>query len=132
MKPVKMTAVFLAALLLLSGIAAAENDWFFLHTQIYSEQSVSAALTAALPEGEAFTDREADIYRLGFAAGYDQASVPVRGVISTYVLNVNTMKFHLPECSSVKEIKEKNRRDYTGSRDVLIDVGYQPCKNCNP
>ena len=50
----------------------------------------------------------------------------------TYVLNTNTRKFHNPSCSSVKKIKDGNRQDYTGSRDDVIAMGYEPCKKCNP
>ena len=50
----------------------------------------------------------------------------------TYVLNTNTRKFHNPSCSSVKKIKDGNRQDYTGSRDDVIAMGYDPCKKCNP
>lgn len=50
----------------------------------------------------------------------------------TYVLNTNTMKFHRPSCSSVPQIKEKNREDTAESRDELIAEGYTPCRNCNP
>lgn len=53
-------------------------------------------------------------------------------VTSTYVLNTNTKKFHLPSCASVSTIKATNRKDYTGSRQALINQGYQPCKRCNP
>ena len=49
-----------------------------------------------------------------------------------YVLNKNTKKFHYPWCSSVKQIKSSNRLDYTGSREKVISMGYQPCKKCNP
>lgn len=49
-----------------------------------------------------------------------------------YVLNTNTHKFHNPGCSSVKQIKDGNRQDYTGGRDDLISMGYEPCKKCNP
>lgn len=49
-----------------------------------------------------------------------------------YVLNTNTMKFHLPSCSSADNIKASNRQDYHGSRDDLIAQGYEPCKRCNP
>lgn len=49
-----------------------------------------------------------------------------------YVVNTNTRKFHRPECSSVKDIKEKNRKDFHGSREELIEEGYEPCKRCNP
>lgn len=50
----------------------------------------------------------------------------------TYVLNTNTMKFHYPTCSSVDDMKEKNKQIYTGSRDEVINMGYVPCKRCNP
>ena len=49
-----------------------------------------------------------------------------------YVVNTNTKKFHYAYCSSANQIKEKNRMDYTGSRDDLIAQGYVPCKKCNP
>ena len=42
------------------------------------------------------------------------------------------MKFHLPECSGVATMSESNRRDYTGSRQALLDQGYSPCGTCNP
>ena len=50
----------------------------------------------------------------------------------TYVLNTNTKKFHLPSCSSVKDMKDKNKQEVTCSRDEVIDMGYVPCKHCNP
>lgn len=50
----------------------------------------------------------------------------------TYVLNTNTKKFHYPDCSSVKSMKEKNRMDVTGSREEIIDQGYSPCGRCKP
>lgn len=50
----------------------------------------------------------------------------------TYVLNINTHKFHKPTCGSVKTIKNKNRRDSTDSRDTIINSGFSPCKKCKP
>lgn len=49
-----------------------------------------------------------------------------------YVLNVNSKKFHLPTCSSVEKISDKNREEFTGSREDLIAKGYSPCGTCNP
>lgn len=49
-----------------------------------------------------------------------------------YVLNTNNRKFHNPDCSSVKQMKDKNREDYTGTREMLIRQGYEPCGQCNP
>lgn len=50
----------------------------------------------------------------------------------TYILNKNTKKIHLQSCYSVDQMKESNKKYYTGDIDDLIDQGYSPCKNCNP
>ena len=50
----------------------------------------------------------------------------------TYVLNTNTKRFHIPTCSSVKDIKPKNYQESTLTREELIDLGYKPCGRCNP
>ncbi len=49
-----------------------------------------------------------------------------------YVLNTNSRKFHLPDCSGAATISEANRQEYTGSRDDLIAEGYEPCGRCKP
>lgn len=49
-----------------------------------------------------------------------------------YVLNRNTKKFHRPDCSSVQDIKPKNKQEFSGNTETLIQQGYSPCKNCNP
>lgn len=49
-----------------------------------------------------------------------------------WVLNTNTLKFHKPSCSSVKDIKDANRRDVHMTRDDVIAQGYQPCGKCKP
>ena len=50
----------------------------------------------------------------------------------SYILNTNTKKFHRPSCSSVKQMKESNKKSSSESRDTLIAAGYDPCKKCNP
>lgn len=60
-----------------------------------------------------------------------ETSAPV-GTGTEYILNTNTKKFHYPSCSSVKQMKASNKKEYTGSRDDLIAQGYDPCKKCNP
>ena len=74
-------------------------------------------------------------------SGTHQAAVQTESVKETsapvstgteYILNTNTKKFHYPSCSSVKQMKASNKKEYTGSRDDLIAQGYDPCKKCNP
>ena len=50
----------------------------------------------------------------------------------SYVLNTNSHKFHYPDCSSVSDMNPKNRKDFSGTRDEVIAMGYQPCKRCKP
>ena len=52
--------------------------------------------------------------------------------VVSYVLNTSSKKFHLPTCSNANSISEKNREDYTGSRDDLTAQGYEPCGQCKP
>ena len=49
-----------------------------------------------------------------------------------YVVNVNSLKFHLPGCQSVEKMSRKNMQGFNGTREELIEMGYTPCKNCNP
>lgn len=49
-----------------------------------------------------------------------------------YVLNTNTKRFHKPDCSSVAAMAEKNKQEYTGTRDALLEDGYVACGSCKP
>ena len=50
----------------------------------------------------------------------------------TFICNTNTKKFHYPTCSSVKDMKEKNKMEVTASASEVMSMGYEPCKRCNP
>ncbi|SES91562.1 DNA-entry nuclease [Pseudobutyrivibrio sp. C4] len=49
-----------------------------------------------------------------------------------FVLNTNTKKFHTPTCGSVSDMKDKNKQYFHGTREELINQGYDPCGRCNP
>lgn len=93
------------------------------------------------------TERNADINTLGNAdpgqkdeTGQKNKAVSSAGKAAasdssaekTYVLNTNTHKFHDPDCSSVSQMKEKNKRIVTESRNQIIADGYDPCGRCHP
>ena len=77
--------------------------------------------------GESHADGQA-----GAAAGSAVAGGTDDGSVRTYVLNNSSKKFHKPECSSADDISEKNRGEFTGTRDAIIERGYDPCGRCNP
>lgn len=64
---------------------------------------------------------------------YDEEETDTQSesVGTTYIINTNTGKFHYPQCSSVGQMNDSNKEEYTGSRDDLIAQGYSPCKRCH-
>lgn len=56
---------------------------------------------------------------------------PITGE-STYILNTNTKKFHYPTCASAIDMAEQNKETFVGTREELIEDGYEPCGRCDP
>lgn len=80
---------------------------------------------AAQPEATQETDTTA-------SPGYDEGSVSEGlGISDGYVLNTNSKKIHLPDCSAVDNMSDSNKA-YTDDYDQAISEGYTPCKICNP
>ena len=52
--------------------------------------------------------------------------------VQAYVLNTNTKKFHKESCNSAKSMDASNKKIYTGSRQEIIDMGYEACGVCKP
>ena len=52
--------------------------------------------------------------------------------VQTYVLNTNSHRFHYPDCPSVSDMKEKNKRVVEESREQILKEGYEPCGFCKP
>lgn len=50
----------------------------------------------------------------------------------TYIVNTNTGVFHRPDCSSVRQMADHNKMEYSGVRDDLIRMGFSPCQICSP
>lgn len=50
----------------------------------------------------------------------------------TFILNISSKKFHKEDCSGVKSMSETNKATYTGTRQDLIEDGYEPCGSCKP
>ncbi len=50
----------------------------------------------------------------------------------TYILNTATKKFHKPDCYAAQKLSDDKKESYTGTRDRLIQDGYEPCGTCKP
>ncbi|MBR3277005.1 MAG: MBL fold metallo-hydrolase [Eubacterium sp.] len=66
------------------------------------------------------------------AAAASTTPAPTADPGRDYIANTNTHKFHYPSCSSVNRMKESNKWYFHGTRDELINLGYEPCGNCRP
>ena len=104
------------------GIDYATGDNWAESSGTYQSTAASVAVETPVPQPE--TDTAVQIT--------PESSVSQESRETTYVLNTNTKKFHYPTCSSVDDMKEKNKQIYTGSREEVINMGYVPCKRCNP
>lgn len=51
---------------------------------------------------------------------------------TAYILNTNTKKIHLPDCSSVGDMKQRNKKVTSETKEELIRQGYTGCQRCNP
>ena len=126
-----LAALLLAAMLCCAAAAFGDSGLTALLQQ-YSVSAVREA-TAVLPEdaGLTLTEREAEIYRLGFARGYDAAagissvtsSDPADGTM-VWITTNDGRKYHAKDsCSGMIDpvqvtVSEAQRQ------------GYEPCRRC--
>lgn len=122
------------------------NHVLYRVTPIYTDENLLA--DGVLMEAESVEDKGKGIsycvyvynvqpgikidYETGDSSAKDSRSTRQSSAKGTYIINENTNKFHKPDCRSVKMMKDKNKKKYTGKRSELIRSGYEPCKNCNP
>ncbi len=90
----------------------------YLTGESYAEGEESADIPSVSASDAGNADESAEYF------------VPSRS--TTYVINTKTGKFHRPECESVQDMKANNREESSGTREELLEQGYQPCGRCKP
>ncbi len=96
--------------------------------QAEGTDSASSGMASAMEtEGTAYPEEKA----AEPAVTVSPAEEPPAEAIS-YICNTSTKKFHYPDCSSVKQMKDENKLPTGAAREELIGQGYEPCKKCNP
>ena len=58
-----------------------------------------------------------------------ERSAPATDVM--YIGNKKSLRFHLPTCRAVEQMKEKNKVEFY-SREEAIEQHFIPCGDCNP
>ena len=132
----KKTAIILLILVLIGSIAIAKTDYFKNHAAYLSKEAITAAIDTTIPS--TLSVEEHDIFRLGFAYGYD-AGIGTQMAVSryrsdapavTFIANMNSKTFHKPSCSYVNSILLENRRDFTCTYIEMLEQGFYPCGRC--
>ena len=119
-----------------------DGDGICYHVFVYNEQPGVAIDHAT---GESHLAENAEVYASQAESGDERAEevqteAPAEqtqvqeqaAAASEYILNTNTMKFHRPSCSSVNQMSDSNKWVYDGTREEVLNMGYEPCKRCNP
>lgn len=118
----RVTPVFENSNLVASGVLmeaqSVEDDDVLFCVYCYN---VQPKVTIDYATGESHASEDTNIQETSQSTGEQ-----------TYIVNENTKKFHLPSCSSVKDMNSGNIREFTGDRQELLDEGYSACKTCHP
>lgn len=118
----RVTPVFENSNLVASGVLmeaqSVEDDDVLFCVYCYN---VQPKVTIDYATGESHASEDTNIQETSQSTGEQ-----------TYIVNENTKKFHLPSCSSVKNMNSGNKREFTGDRQELLDEGYSACKTCHP
>lgn len=85
-----------------------DADTYLTYYELYREETTDAD---SADKAEAFEEGEAT---------------------RTYILNTSSYKFHNPDCKYIKDMKDYNKMEYTGTRDEILAMGYDPCGVCHP
>ena len=132
----RVTPVFEGDNLVASGVImeaqSVEKKNFHFCVYAYNVQpGITIDYKTGESKGKPFTGTEIDHPTATPSPKPDWDFVPPAEDV-TYVLNTHSMKFHLPDCESVMEMNPKNREDFKGTREELIEKGYSPCGACKP
>lgn len=132
----RVTPIFEGDNLVASGVwmeaKSVEDDGRGVSFNVYV-YNVQPGIEIDYTQGDSWESDETEAPENPGAAQQDDArGDESQSAEKTYILNTNTMKFHDPDCSSASDIKPKNKEEFTGKRQELLDDGYAPCARCNP
>ncbi len=94
-------------------------------------QAESATETTAQVESVPETSAETTTQAESVPETLAETTAKAESAEVKYVLNTNSKKFHLPDCSSAKRISQENYGTVSSREEAIAD-GYSPCKICNP
>lgn len=92
----------------------------------------AASLSKNIKTVESYINNPKSVSRDNARKAFDEILAYIGDTETTYIINTDTKKFHFPNCRYADKIDDEHREEYTGTRDELIEMDYEPCKVCNP
>lgn len=89
------------------------------------------AQTMTVPPNVKYADLFVALQREARERGAGLWGLPGPETEEFYVGNAQSRKFHRPSCKYAREIKPGNRVEFR-TRDEALDLGYEPCRACDP
>lgn len=131
----KKAIAIVLLILLITITATAATDYLTAFSTYISEAGITAAKSAMEPQGLVLSSEEYQIFQLGFAFGYDsglnaEAAESYTFHAPTYIANINSKIFHVPDCYMVNSILFENREDLFCDYYEAIRRGFAPCGKC--
>lgn len=129
------TANFLKAVMPTYAIISCgkDNDYGHPHEETIKKLDLLGCIYYRTDElGTIIADT--DGVTLSFRTTYGKLEPPAQAESADpagYIGNKNSRVFHLPTCSGVKSMSEKNKVLFD-TREEALDGGYTPCSLCNP
>lgn len=67
---------------------------------------------------------------INYSTGEASIDAEINDEVTNYVLNINSKKIHLPECTGVQTMKDKNKKNVSSTLKSLLEQGYTKCNIC--
>lgn len=134
----RITPVFLGNNVIAEGVEMEaysvedEGEGVCFHVFVYN---VQPGIGIDYATGESWEDDSVVVYselEKNESMNQTQKKEQKSDTLTEYILNSNTKKFHRIGCGSVQDISKDNKLKYSGTRQEVLDMGYEPCKRCLP
>ena len=134
----RITPVFLGNNVIAEGVEMEaysvedEGEGVCFHVFVYN---IQPGIGIDYATGESWEDDSVVVYselEKNESMNQTQKKEQKSDTLTEYILNSNTKKFHRIGCGSVQDISKDNKLKYSGTRQEVLDMGYEPCKRCLP
>lgn len=103
-------------------------DKIFVNAELLKK---GVALVYTYPPNVKYASYFVELQKKARQEGVGIWSLPLTGKEKYYIASVKSRRFHRPSCSQAERISSENLIKFS-SREEALDLGYSPCRICQP